>query len=104
MKPTVLDFRLPCVRKPCGAMRCRAHATSVPVGSWCCVEQGMASAWGKVLDQANIMLSRQDLEKACIKATIHDNTVPPFFSPFFSSFFPVDLLLSSPPRSPKKSM
>lgn len=36
----------------------------------------MASTWGKVLDQASIMLSRQDLEKACIKATRHDNMVP----------------------------
>lgn len=36
----------------------------------------MASTWGKVLDQASIILSRQDLEKACIKATRHDNMIP----------------------------
>eukprot|EP00026_Physarum_polycephalum_P005539 Phypoly_transcript_05574.p1 GENE.Phypoly_transcript_05574~~Phypoly_transcript_05574.p1 ORF type:complete len:532 (+),score=100.90 Phypoly_transcript_05574:69-1664(+) len=36
----------------------------------------MATTWGKVLDQASIMLSRQDLEKACIKATRHDNMIP----------------------------
>lgn len=37
----------------------------------------MATTWGKVLDQASIISSAfRELEKACIKATRHDNTIP----------------------------